>query len=104
MISMEDFKKLRNTNHLIVLDTNILLELYRQPANISIDVINALKQTKENIYVLRQVYDEYLRNYQALCGGEKKKYHKVKTELSESGINLQDEMDSKRNLMRLQSM
>ena len=32
MISIDDFKQIRTTRHLIVLDTNILLELYRQPA------------------------------------------------------------------------
>ena len=95
MIKLEEFSKLRKSDHLVVLDTNILLELYRQPANISLDVINALKQIRENIYVPRQVYEEYLRNYQALCGGEKKKYHKVKRELSESVKKLQDEIDNK---------
>ena len=95
MIKLEEFSKLRKSDHLVVLDTNILLELYRQPANISLDVINALKQIRENIYVPRQVYEEYLRNYQALCGGEKKKYHKVKRELSESVKKLQDDIDNK---------
>ena len=28
MISIDDFKKIRTERHLIVLDTNILLELY----------------------------------------------------------------------------
>lgn len=56
------FEKIRKTKHLIVLDTNILLELYRQPANISLDVIGALRQIKDYIYIPRQVYDEYIRN------------------------------------------
>lgn len=59
MISIEDFKKIRTKRHLIVLDTNILLELYRQPANISLDVIEALKQVIDNLFIPRQVYDEY---------------------------------------------
>lgn len=95
MISIDDFKKIRNERHLIVLDTNILLELYRQPANISLDVIEALKQVINNLFIPRQVYDEYLRNYQAVCGGEKKKYQKVSRELLESTRKLQDDILTK---------
>ena len=63
MINIEKFQEIRSSGHLIILDTNVLLELYRQPANISLDVINALKEIQNNIYVPRQVYDEYLNNY-----------------------------------------
>ncbi len=59
MISIEDFQQIRSSEHLVVLDTNVLLELYRQPANISLDVINALKKIQNRIYIPRQVYDEY---------------------------------------------
>lgn len=44
MITIEKFQEIRSSEHLIVLDTNVLLELYRQPANISLDVISALKK------------------------------------------------------------
>lgn len=53
MISIDDFKKIRTERHLIVLDTNILLELYRQPANISLDVIEALKQVISDLFIPR---------------------------------------------------
>ena len=46
MITIEKFQEIRSSEHLIVLDTNVLLELYRQPANISLDVISALKKYK----------------------------------------------------------
>lgn len=95
MISIDDFKKIRTERHLIVLDTNILLELYRQPANISLDVIEALKQVIGALFIPRQVYDEYLRNYQAVCGGEKKKYQRVSKELLESTRKLQDDILTK---------
>lgn len=58
MISIDDFKKIRTERHLIVLDTNILLELYRQPANISLDVIEALKQVIGDLLFL----DKYMMN------------------------------------------
>lgn len=95
MIDINEFQDIRKTRHLIVLDTNILLELYRQPANISLDVISALKKIKDCLYIPRQVYDEYVRNYHEICGKERKKYQKVKKELSESTRKLQEDIDSK---------
>lgn len=100
MITIEEFKKIRSKSHLIVLDTNIFLELYRQPANISIDVIEALSKILNNLYMPRQVYDEYIRNYQTVCGSEKKKYQKVSRELTESVRKLQDDISSKTNEYR----
>lgn len=97
MIDISKFQSIRETNHLIVLDTNILLELYRQPANISLDIISILKEVKDKIYIPKQVYDEYIRNYKKICGEERKKNQKVKKELSQSAKKLQDEIDSKMN-------
>ena len=95
MIDINEFQNIRKKTHLIVLDTNIILELYRQPANISLDVISALKKIKDCIFIPRQVYDEYIRNYREICGKERKKYQKVKKELSESTRKLQEDIDSK---------
>ena len=95
MIDINEFQNIRKSQHLIVLDTNIILELSRQPANISLDVINALKKIKDCIFIPRQVYDEYIRNYHEICGKERKKYQKVKKELSESTRKLQEDIDSK---------
>ena len=67
---------------MVVLDTNALLGLYRQPANISLDVLNVLKRIEDNLFIPMQVYQEYLKNYQGICGGEKKKYQKINRELS----------------------
>lgn len=97
MIAIEKFRDIRSSNHLIVLDTNILLELYRQPANISIDVIDALKCIIHKLYVPRDVYDEYIRNYQKICGSEKKKYQKVSGELTELVKMLKESISSKTN-------
>ena len=95
MITIEKFQEIRSSEHLIVLDTNVLLELYRQPANISLDVISALKKIQNNIYVPRQVYDEYLKNYHKTCGDEKKKYKKVTEELSDSLKKLHNDIAKK---------
>ena len=95
MITIEKFQEIRSSEHSIVLDTNVLLELYRQPANISLDVISALKRILNNIYIPRQVYDEYLKNYYKICGDEKKKYKKVTEELSDSLKKLQTDIAKK---------
>lgn len=95
MINIEKFQEIRSSEHIIVLDTTVLLELYRQPANISLDVISALKRILTNIYIPRQVYDEYLKNYHKICGDEKKKYKKVTKELSESLKKLQNDIAKK---------
>ena len=95
MISIESFRDIRGKRHIMVLDTNILLELYRQPANISLDIIEALKRVKDDVYIPRQVYEEYLRNYQAICGSERKKYQKVSKELSEAVRRLQEDINTK---------
>lgn len=95
MIDINEFQNIRKSQHLIVLDTNIVLELYRKPANISLDIISALKQIKDCIFIPRQVYDEYIRNYHEICGKERKKYQKVKKELSEATRKLQEDINSK---------
>lgn len=100
MINIEDFKNIRTQSYMIVLDTNIFLELYRQPANISLDIIQALKQIRDHLFIPRQVYDEYIKNYQAVCGSEKKKYQKVSKELSESIRKLQEDIHTKMNEYR----
>ena len=100
MINIEDFKKIRTQSYMIVLDTNIFLELYRQPANISLDIIQALKQVRDHLFIPRQVYNEYIKNHQAVCGSEKKKYQKVSKELSESIRKLQEDIHTKMNEYR----
>ena len=95
MIDIQKFKEIRQSNHLIVLDTNILLELYRQPANISVDIINALEKIIDTIYIPQQVYAEYIQNYQKVCGSEKKKYKKVCRELLDSVNKLQEDIGNK---------
>ncbi len=95
MINIEKFQEIRSSEHIIVLDTTVLLELYRQPANISLDVISALKRILTNIYIPRQVYEEYLKNYHKICGDEKKKYKKVTKALSDSLKKLQNDIAKK---------
>ena len=95
MITLEEFQRVRASEHLIVLDTTILLELYRKPANISLDIIKAFKEIVGRIYVPRQVYDEYLRNYHKVSGNEKSKYQNVRNELSQIVIHLQENITSR---------
>ncbi len=64
-----------------------------QPANISLDVISALKQIQQNIYIPEQVYTEYTKHYHKICSDEKKKYRKVTKELSDFIRNLQKDVN-----------
>lgn len=95
MISIEKFQEIRLSEHLIILDTNVLLELYRQPANISLDVINVLKEIQNRIYIPRQVYDEYLKNFHKVCGDKKKRYKNITRELTDFLKNLQKDITTK---------
>lgn len=95
MITLEEFQRIRASEHLIVIDTTILLELYRKPANISLDIIKAFKEIIDKIYVPRQVYDEYIRNYHKVSGDEKSKYQNVRNELSQIVIHLQENITSR---------
>lgn len=58
MINIEEFQKISSNKHIIVLDTNILLELYRQPTNISLNVKNALKKFK----IISIYQDKFMMN------------------------------------------
>ena len=95
MINIENFQEIRLSEHLIVLDTNVLLELYRQPANISLDVINALKKIQSNIYIPRQVYNEYIKHHHKICGDEKRKYKNITRELSDFLKKLEKDIATK---------
>ncbi len=95
MLSIEKFQEIRLSNHLIAFDASVLLELYREPANISLDVIDALKRIQNNIYIPRQAYDEYIKNYHKIRGDEKKKYIKVTQELSNSLNHLKKDISIK---------
>lgn len=95
MIDIEKFQEIRLSKHLIILDTNVLLELYRQPANISLDVINAIKEIQSNIYLPNQVYNEYKKHYEKIRGDAKKKYENVTKELSTFLRDLQGNIATK---------
>lgn len=95
MISIEKFQEIRLSQHLIILDTNVLLELYRQPVNISLDVINAMREIQSNIYIPNQVYNEYMKHYHKICGDAKKKYKNVSKELTEFLKNFEEDIAKK---------
>ena len=60
MITRDEYKTIRQERHLIVLDTNILLELYRQPANVSRDIIAEFQKIADKVYIPHRVYEEYI--------------------------------------------
>lgn len=57
MITRDEYKTIRQERHLIVLDTNILLELYRQPANVSRDIIAGFQKIADKVYIPHRLYE-----------------------------------------------
>ena len=97
MITRDEYKTIRQERHLIVLDTNILLELYRQPANVSRDIIAGFQKIADKVYIPHQVYEEYLENRQKICGDEQKKYKIMKHELDDSTSRFKESIRKKTN-------
>ena len=97
MITRDEYKTIRQERHLIVLDTNILLELYRQPANVSRDIIAGFQKIADKVYIPHRVYEEYLENRQKICGDEQKKYKIMKHELDDSTSRFKESIRKKTN-------
>lgn len=100
MITRDEYKTIRQERHLIVLDTNILLELYRQPANVSRDIIAGFQKIADKVYIPHRVYEEYLENRQKICGDEQKKYKIMKHELDDSTSRFKESIRKKTNEYR----
>lgn len=91
-IESKDLEK--NSNNLIVLDTNFLLDIIQNPTNIAEKYIEALEMVKENIYIPYLVALEF--NFRK--SGIKKEKHfninkykdKVKTTLKKLKENISD--------------
>ena len=93
MITYEEFEKIRSGNHLLVLDTNVLLELYRWPACVSKDLLFAFKEVMDHIFIPRTVYEEYQRNRDKVKGDAKEKYKRVGRDLE----NIINELDRRKS-------
>lgn len=70
-------------NAAIVLDANVLLNLYRYPTDARNDLINLLKSLSSKIWIPYQVALEYQVNRPAVIAAQKKRFNEVRKVISD---------------------
>ena len=73
----EKIERILNTNGIVVLDTNVYLNIYdRSPefSGFSIEVLNSIKDT---VYLPQIVKNEFLKNHRECFNRQKKKVEKA---------------------------
>ncbi len=78
----KEFKKL-NQQSIIVLDTNVLLDLYRLPVNNAVKILAAIDKLKERIWVPHQVAEEFSRDRRIVIENQKKDYERFISSLKQ---------------------
>lgn len=92
-------------NATIVLDTNILLNLYRYSEKTRKEVINLLKNLKDRIWIPYQVGKEYFNNRDKVIKDSNKELEKLKDLVSQTLTKLISEVKSKeKNYQEIASM
>lgn len=79
---------------LIVLDTNVLLNLYRLPATARGEVLSALELIKDKLWIPYQVALEFQRRRLTVISGERKNTEDVLTSAKELVNNLKKKVDN----------
>lgn len=87
MISYDTFKELTDKPYKIILDTNILLDLYRLPAKNSIEIIKLFEELMDNLFIPHQVYKEFTEEKYKVSGNAKKKYEQIEKDIK-TAINI----------------
>ncbi|MGX7046941.1 PIN-like domain-containing protein [Pseudolactococcus plantarum] len=89
-----DIKDLSNeSENLLVLDTNYLLDIIQLPTTVSKKYIEALEKVKENIYIPYLVALEFNFKKSSLKKGKIKKIRKYKNEIEQSVVNIKKKND-----------
>lgn len=74
-MEQKDFvKTLNNNSTIIVLDTNVILDLFRFSLHTSLNLLEILEACIEKIWIPNQVYREYTKNKFKVFGDSKKRY------------------------------
>jgi hypothetical protein len=66
--SLEPFKSFYASSPLIVLDTNVYLDLLRYSKTVSIEILALLKDISEKLIIPAQVRDEFIKNLPVVSG------------------------------------
>ncbi len=89
-----DIKDLSSeSENLLVLDTNYLLDIIQLPTTVSKKYIEALEKVKENIYIPYLVALEFNFKKSSLKKGKIKKIRKYKNEIEQSVVNIKKKID-----------
>lgn len=89
-IDFEDFKEFWEKQPYLVLDTNVILDLYRASSKTTEDVLKNLYEVIDNIWIPYQVQKEFYENQKDVRDASYKKY----TDVSESISNLLKKFNS----------
>lgn len=81
------------SENLLVLDTNYLLDIIQLPTTVSKKYIEALEKVKENIYIPYLVALEFNFKKSSLKKGKIKKIRKYKNEIEQSVVNIKKKID-----------
>lgn len=92
-LSDDDFKRLWN-KATFAIDTSVLLNLYRYPASARDDLLRALEQIRERIFVPFHVALEYERNRHAVIAEQKKRFRDVRDVVTNKQEELRRELDA----------
>lgn len=82
IIEFENFKKEWEKEPIVILDTNIFLDLYRHSVDASKEIIAILSKIKETIWVPNQVYCEFNENKEKVKNEQYNKYKNIPKEIN----------------------
>lgn len=80
-------------NCVFILDTNVLLDLYRYPKEARDDLIKVLKLISNRLWVPYQAALEYHENRLAVIAEQVQRYEDVKKILTDHQIKLREDLD-----------
>lgn len=92
-LSNDEFAELWK-NCIFVLDTNILLNLYRFPSEARDDLIRALDRVRDRLWIPHQVALEYQENRLTVIAEQIKKFNDVKSLIQNIQKNLENELNN----------
>ncbi|MDR6717394.1 PIN-like domain-containing protein [Paenibacillus sp. 2003] len=72
--NFNDFSEVWESDPLIVLDTNVLLRLYKHPPEVIIQYIEVLNSVKDKLWLPAQVFKEFEKNHKKAHGRNFNKY------------------------------
>lgn len=81
-MELQEFQTFLEDECILIFDTNVFLDLYRYSVNTSRLALNILKELISQIWLPRQVYDEFIKNYEEEQRKAYSKYSKIERELN----------------------